>query len=157
MTGDDGAAKGHAVTIRSLLAHADIRHVWAVGAYSGVVRWLEMLAVGIYVFEVTGSPTLVVVFSLLRLLPMGLFGAFMGALTDRIGQFRTIVIGLIVSSILFSLVHYLGAEAFALNSFVYRALAGAVLVALYEWRGFAVAVYTHAIYDVYVLVWKQLF
>jgi MFS family permease len=100
VTGDDGSAKGHAVTIRSLLAVADIRHVWAVGAYSGVVRWLEMLAVGIYVFEVTGSPTLVVVFSLLRLLPMGLFGAFMGALTDRIGQFRTIVIGLIVMTVL---------------------------------------------------------
>lgn len=87
--------------------------------------------------------------------------ALFGGLSWGIGRITKkpelgIVIGLVVSCLLFSLVHYIGPEKFALGSFVYRALAGAVLVGLYSWRGFAVAVYTHAIYDVYVLVWKQL-
>lgn len=68
-----------------------------------------------------------------------------------------IVVGLVVSSILFSLVHYIGPESFALTTFVYRALAGAVLCGLYATRGFAVAVYTHAIYDIYVLIVRNLF
>jgi len=37
----------------TLLAIADFRKVWAVGALSGVVRWLEMLAFAVYVFDVT--------------------------------------------------------------------------------------------------------
>lgn len=91
---DPAQAAGAPVTVRALFVQANFRRVWAVGAYSGVVRWLELLAVGIYVFEITRSPTMVVLFSLLRLLPMGLFGAFMGALTDRVGKRRTLVLGL---------------------------------------------------------------
>ncbi|MBL4849285.1 MAG: CPBP family intramembrane metalloprotease [Planctomycetes bacterium] len=90
-----------------------------------------------------------------RLVLFGGLSWAIGRLTEK--PELGIVIGLVVSSLLFSLVHYLGAEAFALNTFVYRALAGAVLVGLYYWRGFAVAVYTHAIYDVYVLVWREIF
>lgn len=56
------------------------------------------------------------------------------------------------SSIVFSAVHYIGpfGDPFQLDSFVFRMLAGLFLVAVYRWRGFAVAVYTHAIYDLIV-------
>ena len=57
-----------------------------------------------------------------------------------------------VSSVLFSLAHYMGTEGFEVYSFVYRFLAGVLFCALFWTRGFAVAVYTHAIYDVLVLV-----
>jgi len=59
---------------------------------------------------------------------------------------------LIGSSVLFSLAHYMGSEGFALYTFAYRFVAGSILCGLFVLRGFAVAVYTHAIYDVYVLV-----
>jgi hypothetical protein len=66
VSGPGQAVSEPPVTIISLLSRPDFRRLWAVGAYSGVVRWVEMLAVGIYVYDVTGSPTLVVAFSLLR-------------------------------------------------------------------------------------------
>jgi membrane protease YdiL (CAAX protease family) len=57
-----------------------------------------------------------------------------------------------VSALLFSAVHYLGSlgDAFSLGSFVFRTLSGLYLCALFRFRGFAVAVYAHALYDVAV-------
>lgn len=60
-------------------------------------------------------------------------------------------IAAILSSLAFSAAHY-AAEPFQLHSFLYRFLAGLIFAAIFLGRGFAVAVYTHAIYDIYVLV-----
>jgi hypothetical protein len=51
-------------------------------------------------------------------------------------------------------VHYLPptGDPWSLASFTFRALAGMAFAALFKLRGFAVAVYTHALYDVFVLV-----
>lgn len=70
----------------SLLAIADFRRAWTIGIYSGVVRWLELLAFGIYVFDQTGSALLVATFTLLRFLPFAFVGALTGALVDRFGH-----------------------------------------------------------------------
>ena len=48
------------------------------------VRWLEMLAVGVFVYQRTGSPFLVALMTLLRMLPMALFGAVAGVVADRL-------------------------------------------------------------------------
>ena len=61
----------------------------------------------------------------------------------------------LLSSVLFALAHYLGPEEFTLYSFAFRFLAGLVFAALFVFRGFAVAVYTHTIYDVYVLLFSD--
>ena len=55
------------------------------------------------------------------------------------------------SSIVFSLAHYLG-EPFALSSFVFRTVSGLVFALLFLSRGFAVAAWTHALYDAWVIV-----
>ncbi|MFW5875777.1 MAG: type II CAAX prenyl endopeptidase Rce1 family protein [Myxococcota bacterium] len=56
------------------------------------------------------------------------------------------------SSFLFAVAHYIGAlgDPFSLPSFTFRFLAGLFLAALYRFRGFAVAVYSHALYDLLV-------
>ena len=54
-----------------LLAVADFRKVWAVGALSGVVRWVEMLAFAVYIFDISNSPFQVALVSLLRILQIG--------------------------------------------------------------------------------------
>ncbi len=66
---------------------------------------------------------------------------------------RAWFIALAVSSVLFSLAHHIGpsGEAFTFAAFVYRALAGVFFALVYQMRGFAVAAWTHALYDVYVL------
>jgi len=58
----------------------------------------------------------------------------------------------IVTSALFSAWHYFGPESFRLDTFVFRFTCGLVLTAIYAYRGFATAVFTHALYDVWVLV-----
>jgi hypothetical protein len=67
-------------------------------------------------------------------------------------ELRAGLIAAFTSSLLFSLVHYLGSlgDAFSLSSFVFRFLMGLCFVALYRFRGFAVVVYTHTIYDLLV-------
>jgi hypothetical protein len=60
----------------------------------------------------------------------------------------------IVSSALFSAFHYppMGEDSWELWSFSFRFGAGLIFAGIFVLRGFAVAAYTHAIYDVYVLV-----
>ncbi len=56
-----------------------------------------------------------------------------------------------VSSVVFALAHYLG-EPFALTSFVFRTVSGMLFATLFLTRGFAVAAWTHALYDAWVIV-----
>ena len=50
------------------------------------VRWLEMLVVGVFVYQHTGSAFDVALMTLLRSLPMTLFGAVIGALAERVDR-----------------------------------------------------------------------
>lgn len=63
-------------------------------------------------------------------------------------------VGVLLSSLAFSGIHYVGsmADTFALGSFLFRFLAGILLAVIFYLRGFAIAVYTHAIYDIFVMV-----
>jgi hypothetical protein len=63
-----------------------------------------------------------------------------------------LLVAAVVSSLVFSLFHYLGpmGDTFRVASFVFRFVAGMVLAGLYRWRGFGIAAGTHALYDVLV-------
>ena len=74
-----------------LFALADFRRLWFVGLAICVVRWLEMLALGLYAYQLTASAFVVVMVTMLRLLPMGLFGAFLGAAAERFDRRRVLV------------------------------------------------------------------
>lgn len=65
-----------------------------------------------------------------------------------------LVLAALGSSLIFSGIHYLGplGDSFAWGSFVYRFLLGMVLAGLYVSRGFGIAAWTHAIYDIMVLM-----
>jgi membrane protease YdiL (CAAX protease family) len=82
-----------------------------------------------------------------------LMGGLAWLLTGVMGVRRAWLIALVVSSLAFSLAHHVGpaGEAFTFAAFVYRALAGAFFALIFQIRGFAVAAWTHALYDVYVL------
>lgn len=60
----------------------------------------------------------------------------------------------LLTSALFSGWHYFGefGEPFELKSFVFRFVCGVVFTVIYAFRGFAPVVWTHALYDVWVLV-----
>jgi len=65
-----------------------------------------------------------------------------------------VAIAFLVSSALFSAAHHIGeaGEPFTLPVFVYRTLAGCVFATIFYYRSLAHAVYTHALYDVYVMI-----
>ena len=77
----------------SLVGNADFRRVWFSGALSNVNRWLEFLAVGVWVFDRTGSAFDVTLIVVLRMLPLMLFGAVAGSLAERVSRRRLLMIG----------------------------------------------------------------
>ena len=71
-----------------------------------------------------------------------------------LGRWVAVAVALLVSSVLFSAMHHIPpyGDPLQLGVFVFRVLAGCFFGMVYWLRGFAIAVYTHAIYDVYVLL-----
>lgn len=59
----------------------------------------------------------------------------------------------LIGAALFSLAHYIGplGDPFALPSFTFRFAFGLALNVLFLWRGFGVAAWTHALYDIMVV------
>lgn len=82
-----------------------------------------------------------------------LMGGLAWLLTGLTGPRRAWLVALVISSFAFALAHHIGpmGEPFSYNAFVYRTLAGVFFATVYQLRGFAVAAWSHALYDVYVL------
>jgi len=80
--------------------------------------------------------------------------AMLGESVFKLRSWVAVMLAFIISSVLFSAAHHLGpmGEDLALGVFVYRAMAGLFFGALFQFRSFAIAVYTHTIYDIYVLI-----
>jgi hypothetical protein len=64
------------------------------------------------------------------------------------------VVATVLGALLFSAFHYIGplGEPLKLESFVFRFLAGIAFSALYLTRGFGITAWTHALYDVFLVV-----
>lgn len=77
---------------RSLFRDRDFLRLWLAGLASFIVRWLEMLAIGVFAYNVTHSAFIVAMLTMLRLLPMGLFGAPIGALADRMDRRQALLL-----------------------------------------------------------------
>ena len=68
---------------RELFRLPDYRRLWVAGAVSGITRWLEFIAIGIFAYELTHSPPLVALLAMVRMAPYVMLGFFVGALADR--------------------------------------------------------------------------
>lgn len=62
-----------------------------------------------------------------------------------------IIIGLL-TSIIFSLAHHITGEPFTNYAFIFRTISGIIFVILYQLRGFGIAAYTHAFYDLWIVI-----
>jgi MFS family permease len=96
--------------MRELFRDRDFLRLWTAGLCVFVVRWLETLAVGVFAYAATGSAFVVAMLTMLRLLPMGLFGAFLGAAADRMDR-RAALLWVVLSQVATSTV--IAALAFA--------------------------------------------
>ena len=83
--------------LRQLLRSPSFLRLWAIGGCVNTMRFFELLAAALFTLEVTGSGLAVAAVSAARTMPMLLFGAFSGVLTEavsrklvlRIGQYLT--------------------------------------------------------------------
>ncbi|HEX4449159.1 MAG TPA: CPBP family glutamic-type intramembrane protease [Polyangiaceae bacterium] len=123
------------------------------GPFTGVVMALgagfyEELAFRVILFGL-GAKLLVWLFVRQRVGLVGGGGPRLGA-----GAIMTMFVWALISAAVFSGMHYLGplGDRFDERSFVARAVLGLALTLVYSTRGFAAAVWTHALYDVWVLL-----
>ena len=107
-------------------------------------RWtILMLSLGAGIYEEL----------LFRVVLVGLF-AWAG---HRLLGLRPLIAGLIATllgALIFSAFHYIGpyGDRFDIYSFVFRTIAGLFFSALYLLRGFGITAWTHALYDVLLLL-----
>jgi hypothetical protein len=80
-----------------------------------------------------------------------LVGGLMWVAQHVLGARRLVaaVLAVVVSALIFSAFHYVGAlgDTFTLASFTFRAIAGVAFSVLYVSRGFGITAWTHALYD----------
>ncbi|MFC7610738.1 MFS transporter [Teichococcus aestuarii] len=98
----------------TVFAEPDFRRLWIVGLVIFGVRWIETIAVGVFVYQERGSALLVATMMLLRLVPMALLGAFLGAWAERMER-RTALLLIVLASFATSLALGLLAIAEALQ------------------------------------------
>jgi hypothetical protein len=82
--------------LRELLRQPDFLRLWLVGAFANAMRWLELLASGLFAFEVTGSALAVAGVVAARQLPQLLFGAFAGAVSEAVDRKLIVMLALLV-------------------------------------------------------------
>lgn len=75
-----------APTIGTLLRNPSYLSVWMLGSLTGFIRWFQVLAFGVYTFEITGSPILVAIVPILWGLPLAIFGPVIGGIADRVDR-----------------------------------------------------------------------
>lgn len=90
---------------------------------------------------------------LFRVLLMGGL-AWAGTQLVKMKPGASLFIAMLISSLAFSAFHYVGslADHFSIASFAFRFFAGMLLALIYRTRGFGIAAYTHAIYDVLLVL-----
>jgi len=81
--------------VRQLLALPDFLRLWLVGAFANAMRWLELLASGLFAYEVTHSALVVSGVVAARQLPQLVLGAFAGAISEAINRKVIVMMALV--------------------------------------------------------------
>lgn len=86
----------------SLLHEPQFCRIWLAGAMVGIMRWLDVLAIGVYTHQVTGDPLIVASMLFLRMLPMLLFGALIGAWAERVNRKYLLMAGILIIAVVYA-------------------------------------------------------
>lgn len=82
----------------ALLALSDYRRLWMVGGLTNAMRWLELIATGLFVLDATGSALSVALVSAARAMPLLLFGPAAGAVAEAVDRRVLLVAGLVLTT-----------------------------------------------------------
>jgi MFS family permease len=97
---------------RDLLASRDFVRLWLAGGFANAMRWLELLATGLFAYEVTGSGLAVAVVAAARQLPQLLFGAFAGAISESVNRKHVFLGALLVPASISAILATLAATGY---------------------------------------------
>jgi MFS family permease len=86
-------------SIRGVVENASFRRLWLAGALASAMRWLDLLVVGVFVFDLTDSALHVAVFFFFRMIPRVIFGVAIGTLADRVSRQTLLVVGFVALSL----------------------------------------------------------
>lgn len=117
--------------LASLLKDPLFLRIWIAGAMVGTIRWLEVLAVGVYTYQKTGSPFIVACMLFARMLPTMLLGAFAGAIAERVNRRHLMMAGLAAMCIISA---FLVALALSGQLAIWQIAVGAALSGIF-WSG----------------------
>lgn len=81
---------------RPLLATPSFLRLWIAGGLGNGMRWLELLASGVYVYDLTGSAFAVAAVTVARQMPMLFVGALAGVVADAVTRKTLLVASFIV-------------------------------------------------------------
>ncbi len=84
---------------KELLRSPEFLKFWCIGVCTGTMRWLEILAVGIYTLEVSGSALIVAFMFVARMAPSVFLGALTGALATRVSRKKLLAFGMAIASL----------------------------------------------------------
>ncbi len=80
------------------LVRPDIVRLWVIGGANNVVRWLELLSAALFTYELTGSGFAVAAVTAARTLPMLMFGAFAGVVSEALNRKRILQWGMVLTA-----------------------------------------------------------
>ena len=84
--------------MRRLFASGDFVRLWALGGIANAMRWLELLAAGLFTFEATGSGLAVAIVSAARSMPLLCFGAVAGVVCEAVDRKRLLIAGMLLTA-----------------------------------------------------------
>jgi MFS family permease len=85
--------------LRALLRSPMFVRLWAIGGCVNTMRWFELLSAALFTLDVTGSGLAVAVVTASRTMPMLLFGAFSGVVTEAVNRKHVLQIGQIMTCV----------------------------------------------------------
>jgi len=89
--------------IIEVLKTKDFKKLWFIGTTGMSMRWIEQIALGFYVYQITKDEFLVGLVFFLRNIPMLLFGAFIGVISDEFDKKNILKITLLITTVVYLL------------------------------------------------------
>src|SRR5580692_7777340 len=89
----------NATGLRTLLVTPAFVRLWAIGGCVNTMRFFELLAAALFTLDVTGSGLAVAMVSAARTMPMLLFGAFSGVVTESVSRKSVLQIGQLLTCV----------------------------------------------------------
>src|SRR5262245_13009435 len=88
-----------AIKPRGCFATPSYLRLWLAGGIGNAMRWLELLAAGIFTYEVTQSTVMVALVTVTRSLPMLFIGTIAGVVGEALNRKRLLVTQLFVMAV----------------------------------------------------------